>query len=296
MTPLRQTLLATLTFALLAVPIVGESQWMRHGGGIVSGGGGYTGPGDIVATWSAWYSTTRAFSAADRGNKLFNLCTAGDASCEDESSDATTGLVALGTIGTACVGSGTCIVKTFYDRSGSGLDVTASLSNQQVYTASVLSGINCTLFASPAGAYTSAGSLSVSQTYSMWGVSKFTGSSEGPIITSDGNAVIMGNHNSAINTMHMYGGSDTGATASDNAFHTLLGIFAGAASIAVVDGSSTTGLSAGANALSSTVSIGHDLFGGGYAGPICEAGIIPATVSSGNRTTLNSNAHTAYGF
>jgi hypothetical protein len=79
--------------------------------------GGYTGPGDIVASAQIWVGL-RAYNSADRGNALVNVCNIADAACTDFSSDKNTGQVAVSTVGgSSC--SPTTIVSAVYT-SGTG--------------------------------------------------------------------------------------------------------------------------------------------------------------------------------
>lgn len=91
------------------------------------GGGGYTGPGDVVAAQAAW-SASWAYSSATRGNNLIQACNSGDANCVNIPSDATTGILAVSTtnVGANPCNDSTniCTIKTFYDLTGNGHTMT----------------------------------------------------------------------------------------------------------------------------------------------------------------------------
>src|SRR5262245_13207637 len=90
------------------------------GGGTNVVSGGYTGAGDI-ASFTAWWSNSRAYSSAKRGAAIINACNSagGGDVCADMVTDSTTGILTPATINTgACPGS-QCTVKTYYDQVGS---------------------------------------------------------------------------------------------------------------------------------------------------------------------------------
>jgi hypothetical protein len=103
--------LLTFLIALAVTVGVAASSFGQgfNGGGFNIGlgpflpGGGYQGPGDIVSGATEWYGL-RAYSSADRGNKLINACNIADAACADISSDASTGKLT----NFASVGGTTC--------------------------------------------------------------------------------------------------------------------------------------------------------------------------------------------
>ena len=78
-------------------------------------------PGDS-ATAAGWWGL-RAYSTASRGNRLANICNPSDVACADIYSDAATGKVVIPTIGGQNCASVTCTVKTLYDLTGNGRDM-----------------------------------------------------------------------------------------------------------------------------------------------------------------------------
>ena len=98
--------------------------------------------------------------------------------------------------------------------------------------------------------------------------------------------------------MVLYAGSVSAAvTANDNAFHAANSVFNGSSSILMVDGSDTTGLVAGAGSIANPISVGDD--GGGASfmtGYVAEVGIWSTAFSGTNRTNINSNQHSYWGF
>ena len=67
---------AVVILAWLALACGANAQNLLLGAGQspkVAAAAGYTGPGDIVSGAKVWYGL-RAYNAADRGNKLVNVC------------------------------------------------------------------------------------------------------------------------------------------------------------------------------------------------------------------------------
>jgi hypothetical protein len=91
----------------------------------------YQGPADVATATDCL--SVRACSVATRGTKAITVCTAADASCEDESTDATTGDLVLGTLAAAC--TTTCLVQTWWDQlSGpTGYFNNGTAANQPVF-------------------------------------------------------------------------------------------------------------------------------------------------------------------
>jgi hypothetical protein len=110
---------------VLALLLVGSAQAQMNsffpGPGTVhsAGGGGYTGPLDVISTNVIACYSLEACSAALRGTPAVNVCnsTGGvDVGCGNLSTDATTGLLVPATIsGITCPGAN-CTIKTWYDQ------------------------------------------------------------------------------------------------------------------------------------------------------------------------------------
>ena len=99
----------------------------------------FVGAGDI-RSFAVWWSNSRAYSLATRGNPLINVCNStggADVGCADMVTDATTGVLTPATIsGISCPGAN-CTVKTYYDQTGGGNSCTqATVANRNALTAS----------------------------------------------------------------------------------------------------------------------------------------------------------------
>src|SRR5216684_2329881 len=85
--------LASLFVALFSLVWLTGAGWLPLA---KSGAAVYTGPGDVYGTAIAWWGL-RAFSTADRGSRLINICDPSNVTCADWSSSASTGLLVVGT-------------------------------------------------------------------------------------------------------------------------------------------------------------------------------------------------------
>lgn len=267
---------------------------------------GYTGPGDCsscATTYYMWWGL-RAFSAADRGNRLVNVCDISFLNCTDMSSDATTGLLVPTNVnGTSCA-SQTCVVKILYDRSGAN-DCSAaacdytfdSQASGPRLLLSCLSTLPCLSWASATvntvgkaiatHAQPFTASLVASRTGAFTTIQTYMGVNTGGVqILFDSSASLMG----------LYAGTAVRSTAAaDSAWHAMQA-FGNAGSSAInIDGTDNSVSTPGSNGLTGTLTIGGG--GGNNVGPgtMMEAGF-QGTSTSGQRTAVGNNQKTAYGF
>lgn len=257
----------------------------------------YVGPGDIVAGANAWYGL-RAYSAADNGNRLVNVCDPGNANCVDFVSNITTGKLVFQTVGsTDCTSVNTCTIKVFYDRSGAN-KCSSSACNMTQITA----GSRCTLKASCLGglpcavclnsSYTTPGTFATqAQPYTMSGTinrTAPTGSSQGILSDTGTNATLFGDAGGG--QINIYAGFTLVGNATDNLTHAAQGVFNGSSSVVYIDGTSATG-NAGTSSLSSGLILDPS-----FGGNLFEVGLWPGAFSVGNQSSMNVNQHTYWGF
>jgi hypothetical protein len=262
----------------------------------------YSGPGDVIIGAVAWWGF-RGYNAAYSGNCCV-ICTAADASCETET--ISNGALVLGTVGQACLLSGTCLVKTIYDQSGAlacaggtACDVTnATAANQPTFAAAVLNGKACAVF-DGAHNLVSANSLTESQPLTLSAIAERTAnftSVQGVI--GPGNAAGKPLLEFAVtaNTITAYAGSLISAIGADSAFHTIIGVLNGAspASSITIDGTTTSG-SSGAATLANTLSVGSLQSANYLSGSFCEGGIWPIAFSSTQIANLTNNQNAYWG-
>ena len=293
--------LATLVARADGLTTVGAS------GGEKASSSGYQGPGDVVSGAAAWWGF-RGYNAAYSGNAAI-ICTALDASCETET--ISNGNLVLGTVGAACLVSGTCLVKTLYDQSGSNLcgglpcNITnTTAANQPTFLASALNGVPCAQFGGAHILESANTATTHSQPVSLESVAERTGStsSYSQIVSTHlvGGGLNMSfwNHTNEVGT---YAGNNNGtpAAATDNAFHTIDAVVNAASSLLYVDGTQTsTSTSPGTNGTNSTLAIGANPDSGAFqylTGIVCEGGIWATGFNSTQLASMTANQQSYWG-
>lgn len=265
----------------------------------------YVGPGDI-ATFKVWYGL-RAFSASDRGNKLVNVCnsTGGtDVGCGDLSSDATTGNLVSATIsGITCPGVN-CTIKTWYDRSGTGADVTQATVANRYTIGTSCTGLGSASLPCATGSatecYVSSLTITQAQPYTLLTAVNFTANGHFQIVFSDPADDIEFGHYSGASTVYEFSGNGpTTASWTDGSWQTLQGVMNGSSSSLTINGSTTGSLNPGTNGYGG-VKVSFGTFGSACQanntldGTIVEAGI--QTGASSSLSTMNSNMRNYWGF
>ncbi len=248
------------------------------------------------------------YSLATAGTKVANICNSGDANCADVNSLSNGDFDVATAQGSPlnCGGAGgTCTVRTLYDQSGAlacagaiACPVTISgAAARPTLAFSVVGGKPCMFFVR-ASSQKLDGSASVasthSQPYSISMVAERAGS------TTANNAVLTNSANVQVglgtgaNLTFIYAGTAVKtATASDSSFHAIQDTINGASSEIYVDGSGTSVTTPGSNSVSSSFAISDPNPLDGY---VCEVGMWDGAFSSGNKSGLNSNQRSYWGF
>lgn len=294
-------------WALALSSVVALAQLTSTGAGKkAAGAASYSGPGNIVAGATAWYGL-RAYSAADRGNPLLNVCNVADVACADLSSDATTGAIVISAIGGSSCSVVTCTIKTMYDRSGNGYNATqATIGNRPTLVVSCINSLPCAAFVNQkligSGAGITAGSSTSSITAVAWRTAGTTTAqrylSTGGI-ACNGNQVFIG-FTTSVNTATLYAGTSLNATASDNAAHAI-NAKANTSGILNIDGTSATGSSgSGSSACgAAAISIGADfpsVSSSAFQGNLTELGLYYTYgFTTSDITSLCHNQYTYWG-
>lgn len=261
------------------------------------GGAAYVGPGDI-ATFSHWWGL-RAYSAADIGNNLIRLREDGGNTEQNFASIAGGGLDL--TAITTFKGANNLFVVTLFDRVGA-VDLTqATTANQPAFTLNGIGALPIMTFTRAAlknlggsGTITQAQPLSLTVTARRTGTTNAindlfgdtTGVHETILFTGSANTIQMQEF-----------GSNIAATANDNTWHTVMGMWNGAApnSKLIIDAAVTTGDGGTLSFSGTTIILGGRTGGsGGFDGDAVEAGMINSD-GSASATSLNSNS-VAYGY
>lgn len=262
----------------------------------------YVGPGDIIASATAWWGL-RCYTTAYVGNvadiyapldasHTLLTCSAGGVLNET-----------LQALATTCAVS--CTVKTLYDQSGAlactpstACDAAqATEANRPTFIVSCTGGKPC-LRGSGSQSLTTLGLQNpLAQPNFVAAVANRTGNTSGNSgIFGDTNANAAFDFNASVNTVLLYAGSALTATAADNAFHTLQYTLNGASSEIIVNGGTPVTGAAGAGVMSSSLSLFLDGFGNFLTGDITEVGLWVSAPSSTPKATLNSNQRAYWGF
>jgi hypothetical protein len=269
-----------------------------------SGGGGYTGPGDIVSGALAWHGL-RCYSTSYTGN-IADIWDAATGS----TTETVLGCNAGGTIvvksgsalATTCASG--CNVKTLYDQSGGNncsgaCDITeATNSSRPTFTQNCIGSLPCLTFAAASlNALKSANSLSSqSQPYTISGVLERTASFTTQMSVYGDASCNQIFFTSTANTVGMFAQSSVvSATATDSANHAGQFVFNGASSSIDVDGTTTSSLNPGTSAIGGA-QLWMGAGCGGTTGNIYEAGLWSGAFSSGQQTSMNTNQHSYWGF
>lgn len=138
-----------LIFVLLISCSAASAQLPMTGAGLGVPGGGtgpFVGIADVYTNTIAHWSSSRAASSAQKGQKLLNVCDAATGLvCSDWSSSVSTGLIVPTTIGGSSCGSIACEVAIVYDDSGANSCVGAPCNMTQAHGTRpglTLSGLN----------------------------------------------------------------------------------------------------------------------------------------------------------
>lgn len=288
-------------FTLQAPP---AEAWLAQS---VASAPGYTGPGDVFSS-AYWWGGFRAYSAAKRGTKAANICNVADVACADVSSDATTGQIPADPVigGVTCgttAGVNLCTVKTLYDQSGNGQDITqATIVNRPTFLPNCIGSLPCMKF--------------VAANSQCLGTSSFSGQSAslqdvisvGKINGTASNAtyIDINTHNPQImflgggTTFRLFG-SGAGFTASytPTNWNSLIGDDIGTGSTIYVNGSATSGNVGGFTSSANGLGVGgQDNCSTNYFdGWMTEAGEwVTTSITSGQASTMSSNQQTFWGY
>ncbi len=309
---MKRILLALLL--LIAPPA--NAYWQSRDQTSIAAVASYTGPGDVVASASAFWGL-RAYNAAYATglNKLANICLPADAVCADATSDANGNLVLPGSLSTCANSVTICTVKTLYDQSGAlacaagtNCDVTqATIANRPTLVipgaangCPTTAGYCMAFVRASSQCFASANAFTQTQPFSFSFVGNRTGSTTSANIAVGFavSAESIGWQVSA-NVGRMNFGTVFAPTGfNDNAWHAAQIIANGASSAFDFDGTSATG-NAGTNAPSAVailIGAGVSACASALDGKLTEVGIWPIAFSAGNISGLNSNAHTYWGF
>lgn len=263
-------------------------------GSQAGGGGAYTGPGDITA-FTFWCGL-RAYSAATAGTAAIRIVDSSGLNPTDINTLAN-GTLDSSTLATWIGAHGTASVTKWYDKVSTNDLVQATVANMPVITANALNtSYGITFTAASTTQLISGSTVTASQPVSAVTVVQPTNTTGAKdffsIIDASYLNGVLGEKNGT--NLRMYAGSNADK-AMTVAWHAVQMIFNGASSLSAIDGSEST-VSAGAQNISAQqIYVGNSKPGAPMDGMMMEFGFIAGTITSGNRTSLNSNMHAAYG-
>lgn len=298
----RLYFIASVVLALVGAGVVVSShaQMTTLGVGSKGGSSGYSGPGDIVSGAVAWWGL-RAYNSAYAAStgKMISACLPLDATCSDILSDTSgnlnTGLLTiLGCNNSTAI----CTIKTWYDQTGNGHDLTqATIANRATLTLSGLGSLPISVFNGTSDSYTDVGTTPLGNnpfTYAGVGQSanhtgRFMrhGGTQVPTVSSSGS----GNW-AAFSSL----GSITTA-ATDGSFHAFVAVFNAASSVFRIDTTENTASVTSFNPGTAAFVMGFNTVNTWWQGNIQEAGAWTAVAfNSTQRANMTSNAKAYWGF
>lgn len=305
-------LLMLSTSCWAQVPMTGAG---KSAGGVVPPS--YTGPGDVVASASAFWSCSRAYTAA-YATGLGNACDVADVAtgltvctmkfAANGFADVTSNLCAGGTqtVPAFCTAHTSCIVTKMYDQTGSAVCTgTCDVSKKSLLAAltfSCIGTIPCVTFPGSSLQYLATTNItsSVTQGCTYIGVAQSSSGTTQNAIVSDDNTADGVYFDGSSAGIFMYAGTVTTALAAANGSpHAFQAAFNAGSSLLNVDSSGVTSVSAGSGACASSPSDTITITGPSTPflnGIVWEVGLWPVAFSGPQITNMNSNQHTQYGF
>ena len=265
----------------------------------------YQGPGDLVGGASAWGSCARAYSAAFAATSGAMMDLVDQAGANIVTINCfPTGFVNLAVI-TAWASTHavtTINVTKLYDQTGTGNHFTqATLANMPTLQLNTLNGLPTMVFQSSTGAVTlAAAAVTFNQPFSMSCVYKRTANTANTatVLAGQGSSVAIGPGTSGLAEITSPGALTV--SAAESIFHSVQGVFNGASSVVVADGTSASGNPGVSNITAVALRIGRSSGGTTLDGAIAEIGIWGALAFSsaqyGNLTTNQRNAYLGYNF
>jgi hypothetical protein len=262
-----------------------------------SGGGGYTGEGD-VASGALFYYGTRAYNAAyaTGSNPAFDYSCSGGSPSTGTIKILSTGYADAATLSAAC-GANAITTTKIYDQTGHGYNLTTIVGSVAIKL-NCISTYPCLQFAGASNADSSVGALTQAQPLTVVAAAQRTGS-----FTSVADIVAMNSQygfNNVANEATMYAGSSVNSstgTASipDNAFNAIQYIANSTSSEIYANGTPNpaSGNVGTVGATGSTIVIGSEGSSNWLTGYILEVATYPG--ASTTLSGMNSNMHAAYG-
>jgi len=267
------------------------------------GGGGYTGPGDVVTNALVWYGL-RCYNTAYTGNV---------ADIWDSSTGSTTETLltcsAGGTINetihslaTTCASG--CRVKTLYDQAGTACssgtvacDITqATNASRPTFTQNCIGSLPCMTFAASQQLQgTVPGLPSTALPATISSATRQTSSLAGAYFCLTGGTGLEGYYTTAP-AVRVYNGTNQTVSTVNNTWYANQSVVNGVSSVIYLNGSSNSIGDPGGTAILAQTIIGNDNFGQLMTGNIVEVGLWASAFNGTQQSNMNSNQRTYWGF
>lgn len=311
-------LISALAYVLLTCATLAQVGQIPTYAPVITGGGGYTGPGDVVSGAKAFWGF-QAYNAtyASGSGKFANVCLPSSSTCFDVTSDATGNAVIPAGLSICNNSTVICTVKIMYDQSGalacagsSACDITVTLQNNnpKFVIAGAANGCPttskvCAQFGVTVACLFTSAALAISQPFTETAVvvrtGNFTAVQRINISNSDATRL---EFTATASTIRFNAGSDvTLGSVADSSWHAIQAVFNGASSSLNADGAGSGAVNPGGNNIASNFEVGD----GDTAGPCgdqpllgnwVETGVWASAFSGGQVTSMNSNVHSRWGF
>lgn len=264
-----------------------------------TGGGGFSGPGDVVSGALAWYSCSRGYNTADTANAC-NVCLPADSVCADITLSAGFAVVP-GSLSTCNITTVICTVKTAYDKSGNSRNATnATIANRPTFRPAMASNgcpttsLPCMLFTAASSQLLTAATPTVTQAQPItMSIVYIRGANTGDVSFLGGTLGFL----IPTGQIQMFAGSSAFVTAANGSWHAAQLVFNTTSSAGYVDGSATTSLSVGSGSPSGlTIGIGNAAVSANLDGSLAELGYWPSGFNATQAGNMNTNQHGANGY
>ncbi len=257
---------------------------------------GYVGPGDVVAGAAAWWGL-RAYSTAKIGTNAVRLRASGD-NAESDFVTLANGSLDVASIGTFLTGhGGSLFVTTLYDQTGNAFDLTQTTAGAQpAFTLAGLGSLPVVTFITASSTFMRVTLTGIAYPFVHSHVAKFTGSAIGTLFSANG--INLSDYRfGGANLYIIFAGAILTVTVSDNVWHAIQSTYNGTSSEVYLDGVANAG-EVGAGGTNPTVWIGADANGASFPldGLVTEVGFWFSTLTSGQKSSLNTNQHSYWGF
>jgi hypothetical protein len=289
-TTVKQTLTGTQFAAITDF----NDLWLEFKANVPSA---YAGPGDVVSGATRWVGL-RAYMLSTVGTNAVRLRRDSD-NTEQDFVTVTGGGLDLASISTF-KGSANLFITKYYDQVGTNHEVETTAAQQAQLTLSGLGSLPIATFISSVPIlYNTSSPVAQTQPWTISTVARRTSNFTAVqvIWANELSNSLQLRFDGAANTLMMYAGTAQNATATDNVYHAIQGVFNGASSDINVDGTANV-VNVGTQVQSSQPSTmgSYDVDSFGLDGNILELGEWPIAFTPTQSSNMSANQHAYWGF